>query len=73
MPRKMELVAIFLFYTFQVFDGNLDQDSVVAHWFNARFRARFVKIVPTLFRSSTNTVCMRVEVHGCDTGAVNLN
>ncbi|KAK2570207.1 Adhesion G protein-coupled receptor B3 [Acropora cervicornis] len=51
----------------KVFDGNLDQDSVVAHWFNARFRARFVKIVPTLFSSSTNTVCMRVEVHGCDT------
>ena len=65
-------MALFLFYAFQVFDGNVDQDSVVAHWFNTRFRARFVKIVPTLFKNSTNSVCMRVEIHGCDTGEVNL-
>lgn len=49
------------------FVGNVDEDSVVSHWFNARFRAQFVRIVPVTVNSLTNTVCMRIEIHGCDT------
>ena len=45
---------------------------MVSHWFNARFRAQFVRIIPTLFTSPTNTPCMRAELHGCDTGKMNL-
>lgn len=45
---------------------------MVSNWFNARFRAQFVRIMPTLFTSPTNTPCMRAELHGCDTGKMNL-
>lgn len=59
-------------HALQELEGNVDQNSVVSHWFNERFRARFVRIIPKLSRSLTNTVCMRAELHGCDTGRTNM-
>lgn len=65
MAKKLTTVPVRYFQDFQ---GNVDQNSVVTHWFNQRFRARYVKIVPKLISIPTNSICMRVELYGCVTG-----
>ena len=47
----------------QEFNGNSDQSSVVHHWLDYHFYARFVRFVPLTW---VGQQCMRVELHGCE-------
>ncbi|XP_057293625.1 uncharacterized protein LOC130622207 [Hydractinia symbiolongicarpus] len=49
--------------------GNQDSNTVVTHWFQPRFRARYVKVHPLSWNDDSileHKICMRIELYGCD-------
>ena len=58
----LSLQVINCAYTFQVFQGNLDKDTVVSHVFQQHIKARFVRILPQTWNVQ---IAMRVELYGC--------
>ena len=51
------------FFTFQVFDGNKDIDTVVTHALSPKIRhTRYVRFVVIAWHGAIN---LRVEVYGC--------
>ena len=47
---------------FQVFAGNVDQDTIVSHILKHKIRARFVRVVVLSWYAH---ITMRLELYGC--------
>ena len=52
-------------FSWQELSANKDQHIVVTNWFSQRFRARFVRLNPTAWKTR---ICLRAELYGCETG-----
>ena len=57
-----DLTMISFHFSFQVFRGNFDRDSIVAHNIFPPFHARYVRIHPLTWYSH---ISMRAELYGC--------
>ena len=51
---------------FQVFDGNSDRNTVKENKLEVPIYTRYVRLHPKTFH---NHISMRLELHGCQTGA----
>ncbi|XP_021353553.1 EGF-like repeat and discoidin I-like domain-containing protein 3 [Mizuhopecten yessoensis] len=51
----------------KVFPGNVDRDTVVTNYLPSPVTAKFVRLVPQSWQSS---VCLRIDILGCDVSAV---
>ena len=51
----------------QIFDGNIDQDTVVYHALNPPITARYIRFKPV---DKYGHVSMRVELYGCLPGTL---
>ena len=54
------------FFTCQALQGNEDKDTVMIHWLERFFDARYVRVHPLSWYGEN--ICMRVELYGCITG-----
>ena len=58
---------IYLFiYFFQVFEGNSDRNTVKENKLEVPIYTRYFRLHPKTFH---NHISMRLELHGCQTGA----
>ena len=58
-------VCSYFFYllcNFQIFPGNIDDDSLVTHMLDCPVIARYIRILP---QGWTNHIAMRFDVIGC--------
>ena len=51
-----------IFFSFQVFSGNQDRDSIVYHKLARQITARYIRFIPVEWQSH---ISMRVEIYGC--------
>ena len=64
------VMTVFDFFFLQIFQANNDSDSVVTNTFSPSILARFIRVLP-LEWNQLETICLRLELYGCETSQGN--
>lgn len=70
-PLSSSIDSVMTVFDFlQIFQANNDSDSVVTNTLSPSILARFIRVLP-LEWNQLETICLRLELYGCETSQGN--